>query len=227
MLTLYGLIASGLPLPIAVPPAAGTDAAAKLAGKDRSQPFPCMDKACGCDSAERCFTNCCCHTPAETLRWAKARGIEPAVLEALNRRVAAAKPVAPAGSCCSIPAAEPACCAEATPATDSRCTVADAQSSADDTICSDSRSLAADPSSRPAHPATDETEQPAARGVVILRAMLACGGVVTQWAAAGVSLPPPRVEFAFSDGLCLPVCCPDDQPHRVSIEPALPPPRDC
>ena len=73
MLGLYALVVSGLPLPVALPPA-GTAAARKLAAKDRSQPFPCMDKACGCDSAERCFTNCCCHTPAETLAWAKARG---------------------------------------------------------------------------------------------------------------------------------------------------------
>jgi hypothetical protein len=225
MLALYGLIASGLPLPIAVPPAAGTDAAAKLAGKDRSRPFPCMDKACGCDSAERCFTNCCCHTPAETLRWAKARGIEPAVLAALARRVAVAKP-APAGGCCTVPATTPSCCESAEPTQPSCCATAGASAPADDTICSDYQSLAADPSSRPAHPATDETEEPAAGGVVILRAMLACGGVVAQWAAAGVSLPPPGIVRCELPWPCLGmVTLRDERALGTGGPPDLPPPR--
>jgi hypothetical protein len=41
MLGLYGLVSSGLPLPVMSPPA-GTAAARKLAAKDRSRPFPCM-----------------------------------------------------------------------------------------------------------------------------------------------------------------------------------------
>ncbi len=50
MLALYGLITSGLPLPLGGP-AADSPAAQRLAAKDRSQPFPCMNKPCGCRSA--------------------------------------------------------------------------------------------------------------------------------------------------------------------------------
>jgi hypothetical protein len=222
MLGLYGLIASGLPLPVGMPPPAGTAAGRQLADKDRSRPFPCMDKACGCDSAERCFSSCCCHTPAETLRWAKARGIDPAVLAALERRVAVAKP-APASGCCTSQATRPSCCEAAAPPQPSCCTVAHADTPADEAICSDYRSLAAE---RPAGAANDETEQPSARGVVILRAMLACGGVVAQWAAAGVSLPPPGIVSCELPWPCLGmVTLRDEGALGTSCLPDLPPPR--
>jgi hypothetical protein len=227
MLGLHGLVASGLPLPMAGPPAAGTAAAAKLAGKDRSRPFPCMDKACGCDSAERCFSNCCCHTPAETLAWAKARRIDPGVLAALARRVAAAQPMAPAGSCCSVSANEPSCCEAATPAADSCCTAADRDATADDAICCDYQSLAAEPASPAADEAGEPNDPPRAEGVVVLRAMLACGGIVAQWAAACVSLPPPGIVSCELPWPCLGmVRMPDEGASGTGGPPDLPPPRD-
>jgi len=109
LVALHGLVASGLPLPIAAP-APGSDAARTVTGKDRSRPFPCMDTPCGCDTAEQCFTRCCCRTPAETLAWARARGIEPGVIAALRARIAAPPAVA-TGGCCAVAAAEPSCCA--------------------------------------------------------------------------------------------------------------------
>jgi hypothetical protein len=203
MLGLYALVASGLPL--AIPTAAGTAAARNLAGKDRSRPFPCMDKACGCDSAERCFSVCCCHTPAETLAWAKARGLEPAVIAALSRRVAAAKPAPAAGGCCARTAAANT-----------------AEDDTDNAICSDYQSLAAEPGLPLESPADD---QPASR-VVILRAMLACGGIVAQWAAVGVSLPPPAVVTCLIAWPCVgTVVVFDDGPSGAGGPPDLPPPR--
>jgi hypothetical protein len=220
LLALYGAVASGLPLPVAIPPAAGTAAARTLAGKDRSQPFPCMDKACGCDSAERCFTNCCCHTPAETLAWAKARGIEPAVIAALQRRVAVAEPALPAAACRAAAVAESSCCEPALPARPSCCTVTDLESPADDAVCSDYQSLAAEPAAppRPDH-------QPAVT-VVSLRAMLACNGIVAQWAAACVSLPPPEVvTCAIAWPRVGTVTIGDDPAFGMGGPPDLPPPR--
>jgi hypothetical protein len=147
-----------------------------------------MDKACGCDTAERCFTNCCCHTPAETLAWAKARGIEASVIDALTRRVAASSPAARSGGCCSskTPKAEPSCCSSA-------------EDDVDQAICSDYQSLAAEPKppvDDPAceqKPADSDNEPSAVVRVVILRDMLACGGMQSWWAAGGVSLPPPAL----------------------------------
>jgi hypothetical protein len=209
MLGLYGLVVSGLPLPVMSPPA-GTVAARKLAAKDRSRPFPCMDKACGCDSAERCFSNCCCHTPAEMLAWAKARGIEPAVIAALQRRVAAAAPAPAAGGCCAVKQAKPSCCAAEVTESDSQ----------DESICSEYQSLAAEPG-------LPADEQPATK-VVILRAMLACGGIVAQWAAACVSLPPPPVvacEISWPRVGAITIS--DERAGGTGGAPDLPPPRGC
>ena len=187
MLALYGLIASGLPLPLDGF-SSDVQATGRLAAKDRSRPFPCMNKPCGCRSAQQCFTSCCCHPPGETLAWAKARGLEPAVLAALASRVAAAAPApAPAG-CCSSPARYDD--------RDETATGCDTPA-VDGAVCSDYQSLAADrveqeadqipPVSRGRH-----DHEPEPTDVVILRAMLACGGIVGQWTAVATSLPPPR-----------------------------------
>ncbi len=107
----YALVVSGLPLPLGgMQPASPTSAAAKrLAGKDRSQPFPCMDKPCGCTTAAQCFSNCCCNTPAELLAWAKAHRVEPGLIAALMRRAAAETPAV--SSCCAAKE-QPSCCTE-------------------------------------------------------------------------------------------------------------------
>lgn len=179
MLVVHGLVVSGLPLPMA----GGLDAVAdkRLSAKDRSTPFPCMDKPCGCATAEQCFTNCCCHTPAETLAWAKANRLEPSLLTALERRLATAERPARRSkkSCCS-------------------------RSKDEQEICSDYRSLAANPQwpaekeSRERNAAEDQED--ATRGTscgrtVSLRAMLACGGVVAAWAAVGIAVLPSPPAF--------------------------------
>jgi hypothetical protein len=45
--------------------------------KDTSQPFPCQDHACGCRTAEQCWTSCCCFTPEERWAWADAHNVQP------------------------------------------------------------------------------------------------------------------------------------------------------
>jgi hypothetical protein len=219
----YTLVASGLPLPfgIVAPSAQDSPAAKRLAGKDRSRPFPCMDKPCGCATAEQCFTNCCCHTLAERLAWAKARGLEPAVLAALARRVAVASPAPAAAGCCAVKQqAKPSCCAST-----------DDGEGAEDSVCGDSTSLAGEPVSPPSSDEPAPNDEPAPDDepgckVVILRAMLACGGIVAQWAAVGVSLPPPGIvtcELPWpSIGT---VVIRDEQASDGGGPPDLPPPR--
>jgi hypothetical protein len=53
-----------LQLPVALPVTGS-------AGKDRSIPFPCMDRPCGCRSWAECWTSCCCTTKEERIAWAK------------------------------------------------------------------------------------------------------------------------------------------------------------
>lgn len=87
--------------------------------------------------------------------------------------------------------------------------------------------------SRPATPASvdradgeSEGEVPQPKGVV-LRAMLACGGIVAEWFSCGVSLPPPASVTAIVTRAppldTLDVI--DDAMASVSSVPDLPPPR--
>jgi len=164
MLAAYVVVVSGVPLPIAgSPPEAGSPAAKRLADKDRSRPFPCMDKPCGCATAEQCFSSCCCNSPAELLAWAEINGLDPATLFALQRRVAATAPEAPAAACCCSSAAEAASC----------CTITESA-----------------PAHQPA-PADEGDSAPLRSRMISMKAMLACGGVLAGWAAAVTSLPAP------------------------------------
>lgn len=69
--------------------------------KDRSRPFPCMDRACGCQSAEACWKGCCCFTDREKLAWAAAHDVvvPDYVVAAAARETALATPQV--GSCCT------------------------------------------------------------------------------------------------------------------------------
>jgi len=211
----YALVISGLPLPTGIS-SPGQESAAttkRLTGKDRSQPFPCMDKPCGCATAEQCFANCCCHTPAERLAWARAHNVDAAVLTALVRRTEAESPDAGSG-CCAREAVKPCC------------SVTPRSASELPGCCGDRRSLAATPApvDAPDEQAENETPQPK---VVVLRAMLACGGIVAEWFSCGVSLPPPAAITAIVTWAppldTLDVI--DDAIASVPTVPDLPPPR--
>ena len=196
----YALLASGLPLPagLAAPRRDGI-ATTRLAAKDRSQPFPCMDKPCGCATAEQCFANCCCHTPAERLAWAKAHGVEQAVLAALQRRVAADS--AAAGSCCTAtPKRKQACCGGT----------------------ADAAAVTAD---RPPAPSDDSSAPSVRIRTVTLRAMLACGGMLGDWLAVGGGLPPPRLDLVLDTPLVDRRPLGDHSGELLASPPDAPPPR--
>jgi len=44
-------------------------------GKDRSIPFACQDRPCGCRSAAQCAEQCCCFTPTQKAAWARSVGL--------------------------------------------------------------------------------------------------------------------------------------------------------
>ncbi|HEY7157642.1 MAG TPA: hypothetical protein VH575_27045, partial [Gemmataceae bacterium] len=60
----YLLAALDIPLPASV-------------HKDTSQPFPCQNHPCGCQTAEQCWRHCCCFTPEQRWAWAREHGVEP------------------------------------------------------------------------------------------------------------------------------------------------------
>ena len=60
--------------------------------KDRSQPFPCQNRPCGCRSASQCWQKCCCFTNAQKVVWAKTnRVILPDCVIAAAERETGAK----------------------------------------------------------------------------------------------------------------------------------------
>lgn len=60
LLLLMTIWAAHLPLPYRL---------AKPVGKDRSRPFPCQDRPCGCRTAEQCWQRCCCFSREQRLAW--------------------------------------------------------------------------------------------------------------------------------------------------------------
>jgi hypothetical protein len=66
VIVLSALVAEVAGMPVAQP-----------AGKDRSRPFPCQDRPCGCASADECWHHCCCMTNKEKLAWADGHGVTP------------------------------------------------------------------------------------------------------------------------------------------------------
>jgi hypothetical protein len=87
------------PLPFAVR-AAGSSSP----DKDLSTPFPCMNRPCGCRSAEECWKSCCCTTKAERIAFILDHGLEmPAALKDSDDESPAPR------ACCSKPSESAAC----------------------------------------------------------------------------------------------------------------------
>jgi hypothetical protein len=216
-------VASGVPLPLGAGSGKGDPRSAmRLAAKDRSQPFPCMDKPCGCATAEQCFTTCCCNTPAETLAWARAHRVEPNLLVALERRVAAAggrhgreqETGRSAGSCCGLKRRPESATCLSQPASA-------AEASA---CCSAEQEDLPSPAPPPESPVDDDRGQPPIR-TVTLRAMLACGGIVAQWCGCAASLPPPRSTAALPFRIVAAISITDESRATIPAAPESPPPR--
>jgi hypothetical protein len=84
LLVLLGILCSFFPLPAPPSVVSGTASGPSMAArsavrpieKDRSRPFPCAQRVCGCRSAEQCWKKCCCFTDAQKVAWADAQGVE-------------------------------------------------------------------------------------------------------------------------------------------------------
>jgi hypothetical protein len=66
VLTLLGYVATAVGCPIPVAPA-----------QKGGAPFPCQDHACGCQSAEECWSHCYCFTPEQRWQWARQHDVIP------------------------------------------------------------------------------------------------------------------------------------------------------
>lgn len=93
MLLLATVIAGHLPIPVL--PAVNRN------GKDRSQPFPCQDRPCGCRSAEQCKKKCCCFSKDQKVAWARRNGVKVSDVVAVTAKRESTELKARQG-CCSI-----------------------------------------------------------------------------------------------------------------------------
>lgn len=168
-LTLVSYLAAvtGLPVP-------------SLPDKNGGQPFPCQDHACGCRSADQCWNNCCCLSPAERLAWARAHGVQPPQVQA-ETSAGWQRPRLRDGAGQGKPHAECGCCASTTQEP------AAAPSGAEEPSCC--REQTTDESSAADTATTSPAGSQWAHGLAALR----CQGASNLWISTGSVLPPPPV----------------------------------
>lgn len=100
------LCALALPLPL------GLSVRLNESGKDCSEPFPCQNRPCGCQSAEQCWKKCCCFTNTQKVAWAKANNVTVPefVLVAARKEAATTRDQQQTvASCCSANPPSPKC----------------------------------------------------------------------------------------------------------------------
>jgi hypothetical protein len=80
----------------------------RIARKDRSRPYPCQDRPCGCASADECWHHCCCMNNKEKLVWARDHGVAPPefVVAAAAREDHEPTPVCDRGEGCQSAASQ-------------------------------------------------------------------------------------------------------------------------
>jgi hypothetical protein len=70
---------------------AGISLPCPVAAADSAERFPCEHCGCGCQSAERCWTHCCCFTAQQKVAWARQNGVAvPEFVVAAAKQEAAA-----------------------------------------------------------------------------------------------------------------------------------------
>jgi hypothetical protein len=202
----YLAAAIGLPLP-----------ATSVARKDRSQPFPCQDHVCGCQTAEECWASCCCFSPEERWAWAAAHNVQPPEYaerpavqgwRTTRLRDREGETAATDSTCYGHKhAAHGSCCSKT-------------ESAQSPTCCH--RDSAAEESSATFAP----TDKPLAVHWALGMSRLRCKGLTVLWVGNGAVLLPPAADSKTSS---LPLLgrlpYRDRFPYRVNRTPPTPPPR--
>jgi hypothetical protein len=196
----YLATAIGFPLP-------------RLPQKDHTQPFPCQDHPCGCQTAEQCWRHCCCFSPEERFAWAVAHHVEPPSYAerpaASGWRTARLRD----GVVCTHCGDRRACQASSAPAQKSCCA-----KQKDVEACRGQESPQSANGAKPGMPA----RVPWVLGVMAM----GCQGGTNLWVSAGAVLPPP-IPLIWSESL-LPagwLCLRNTSPVFLPLIPPDPPPR--
>lgn len=200
LLAVYIITAAGVPLPS--PP------------QKSGELFPCSASHCGCKSAERCWSSCCCHTLAERIAWARKHGVRPPAFAIAQARLARLNVSWLANQGPNAPAASPRkCCIASTRQAHAACCqkpLAAANAKAGHACCST---------------VTTESQPTTSAGSVIGWQALKCRGNSLNWLAAvpplvgsrlGLSQDFPRVRWLGPTS--------SEHVKTASTSPATPPP---
>ncbi len=187
--------------------------------KDQSQPFPCQDHPCGCQTAEQCWRHCCCFSPEERLAWAADHHIEPpSYMERSTAHGWHTARLRDRAEACEGSSRADCGVRETCQA----CSTATRRS-----CCADRRDLAQCCSKGPDRPIPGYRPKPLARipwmlGVANQR----CRGITTLWVSVGAVLPPP-IPPAWSDSLAPAgwLSHENGSPLALRLTPPDPPPR--
>jgi hypothetical protein len=197
--------------------------------KDRSQPFPCQDHVCGCQSAEQCWSGCCCLTPEERWAWARSHHVEPPAyaekpspkgwrtVRLRDREAASLSEVAAAPSACCARDQSAGCCGGAH-STRGSCCSRNAPVAAETSCCGNAKR-------RDAADAVPDTGPRPAVGLVLGVSALRCKGLSMLWVGSGVVLSLPGGTRVLHSTLPERLVCHDLTAVRFSHIPPSPPPR--
>ncbi|QDU54248.1 hypothetical protein [Aeoliella mucimassa] len=194
LLTAFAVAAVGVPLDL------------PRIAKRTIERYPCENCSCGCDSALVCWTNCCCHTLAERLAWARNEGVRPpefALALAREQRLNVA-PWIEEPTVCESTTSSPETCATSTKSSKPCCC-----------CCQSAETAATEEVADAAEPCSRTSAWQAAT----------CGGTLKWWLCM-LKTTPPEIQIAW----------PAASPERLvplagslcssmSYEPATPPPQ--
>jgi hypothetical protein len=148
--------------------------------KEHSQPFPCQDHPCGCQTAEQCWRHCCCFSPEERFAWAESHHVQPPAYAERPANHGWSTARDQMGACeeknvCSLCTSRETC---STPVHKICCT-----NHRDATPCCSKESGPLAERSRP----ESATRTSWMLGIAALR----CQGITTMWVSVGAVVPPP------------------------------------
>jgi len=173
--------------------------------KDKSRPFPCMHRACGCHKADDCLKKCCCFSKSERVAWAKRHHVEMPKDAEDSPKTAICRSASEINSLCGSPESireltkRQDCCEKVhtqTPA----CKIASKQPSQ----------------------YQDKKED----GYLAWQQFRECRGAPNVWTAGVDSLPPPTsVEFVIAQMSQLYSLAIPDLMVSIDLDPPVPPPK--
>jgi hypothetical protein len=170
--------------------------------KISSQPFPCQDHACGCQTAEQCWSHCCCFTVEERWTWAREHNVDPPAY--------AEKP-APPSSPPKVGGDEGGHGWNTVKLRDRDC---DTTAAAKDCCCC---------THEPAAPAKEHSD--ASGRWITMMTTWRCQGYSTLWISAGAVLPVSSLTLSLDFAPPSRVCLPSLRADAVPSTPPDPPPR--